>query len=72
MTPDVHPLKLVKAALLSPVMDYKGIIDAAISLKKLFCDAVAFDELEMANHQNIPTPAGMSIAPRWEFMYHPY
>lgn len=65
MTPDIHNLKSVTAALLSPVLDYSGIMEAANSLKKIFSEAIAFDEMETVNLQNIPTQAGMSIAPRW-------
>lgn len=65
MTPAFHNLKSVTGALLSPLRDYSGIRESVLSLKKLFSEAVAFDEMETANQQNIPTKAGMSIAPRW-------
>lgn len=65
MTIAFHNLKSVTGALLSPVMDSSGISEAALSLKNLFSEAAAFDEMETANQQNIPTKAGMSIAPRW-------
>lgn len=64
MTPSFHNLKSVTEALLSPVMDYSGIREASLSLKKLFSEVVAFDEMDPANQQKIPTPAGMAIDPK--------
>lgn len=65
MTPAFHNLKSITEALLSPVMDNTLINEAALSLNKLFSEAVDFDETESANQINIPTKAGMAIAPRW-------
>lgn len=65
MTPAFHNLKSVTEALLSPVMDYSGIREASLSLKKLFSEVVAFDEMESVNQPNIPTKTGIAIAPRW-------
>jgi len=64
MTQAFQRLKLITDDLLSPVMDYNRVREASLSLKKLFSDAVAFDEMEEANQPNIPTVAGMALSPR--------
>lgn len=65
MTPAFNDLKITTAELLSQVMNYSKTRNAAISLNKLFSEAVAFDELEPANQQNIVSETGTAIAPRW-------
>lgn len=65
MIPFAQNLKDVTIALLSPVGHDNTRREATLSLKKIFIETVGFDEMDTANHQNITTPAGMSIAPRW-------
>jgi predicted RNA methylase len=65
MTQAFFSLKTVTDALLSPEMDYTRIREASLALKKLFSDAVAFDEMESTNESDIRTDAGKAIAPKW-------
>jgi len=64
MTPAFHSLKMITDELLSQLVDYTRVRDASLSLKKLFSEAVAFDEMEAGNQPNIPTGAGMALSPR--------
>lgn len=64
MTPALHSLKLITDELLSPVLDYSRVREASLSLKKIFSDAIAFDEMEPANQPNIPTGSGLALSPR--------
>ncbi len=61
----LNNLKLITEALLSPVKDYSNISKAVATLNKLFTEAVAFDELENTNQQDITTSTGKAIAARW-------
>jgi predicted RNA methylase len=64
MTPAFQILKLITEELLSPVLDYNRVREASLSLKKLFSDAIAFDEMDENNQPNIPTGSGMALSPR--------
>ena len=63
LTPAFHNLKTVTDELLSPVLNYSAIREAALSLKKLFSEAVAFDDTDNSVNDNIRTPAGLAIDP---------
>jgi predicted RNA methylase len=47
------------------VLHYGNIRNASISISKLFCEMVAFDEQDPANQQDIALETGTAIAPRW-------
>jgi predicted RNA methylase len=64
LTSSFHNLKTITNALLSPVMDYSAIREAALSLKKLFTEAVAFDDTDNSGNENIRTSSGLAIGPR--------
>jgi len=63
LTPAFHNLKTITDALLCPVADYNAIREAALSLKLLFTEAVAFDYMEPANQPHILTESGLAIGP---------
>jgi hypothetical protein len=64
LTPAFHNLKTVTDTLLSPAMDYSVIRETVLSLKKLFTEAVAFDDMEPTNQPHILTESGLAIGPK--------
>lgn len=64
LTSSFHNLKTITTALLSPAIDYSAIREATLSLKNLFTEAVAFDDTDSSDKENIRTPAGWAIGPR--------
>jgi hypothetical protein len=44
-------------------MNYTAIREATLSLKKLFCEAVGFDDSDSSGNENILTSAGLAIGP---------